>query len=90
MKKSTKKLASKTVGFKANKDKLDKELNDEVQQFILHQGMDMFLDVCQGTINKLLIIKGLVTSDELRKAYLADIKCAAQRETKAARASSQQ
>ena len=61
--------ASKSI---SSKD-LDQNLCDAAAILIRDRGLLVLLDVCQGTINKVLIQKGIVTSDELRDAYMADI-----------------
>jgi hypothetical protein len=52
----------------------DQELKDLATKFIEKNGMLEFLDLSQGTINKILVSKGIVTVSELRDAYTANIK----------------
>ena len=52
------------------------------RKFIQQYGLLCLLDVCQGTINKILVTKGFVTVDELCDIYRRDIQNAFVREEK--------
>ena len=56
----------------AKSDK-DQELRDKARAFVYKHGESVFLDVCQGVVNKILVEKGIVTADELRDSYLRDL-----------------
>ena len=63
---------SRPVSKKASKpvlDDADKALKARASQFVSKHGMVALLDVCLGALNKLLVIKGILTSVELREAY---------------------
>lgn len=51
----------------------DQKLVDVSREFILKHGKLDFLDLCLGTINKILVEKKIVTKSELSEAYMADI-----------------
>jgi len=65
---------------RSNSPTKDERLRSESRQFIKKYGLLNFLDVCQGTVNKVLVMKGLVTVEELRDAYLTDIMKASVKE----------
>lgn len=58
-----------------NRDnELDAELRVVAKEFIDKFGMFVFLDVCQGTVNKILVTMGIISSKDLRDAYLLDLR----------------
>lgn len=56
------------------KKQLNQKLRDVSNDFVGRHGSMVFLDVCQGVINKILVKKGIATVEELRDAYLEDIE----------------
>ncbi len=69
--------------IKAKRDAEDLILRKEAAAFVKQHGLIVLLDVCQGTINKILVKKGIVSVSELRDAYITDIRIAASRGAKA-------
>ena len=63
-------MQSKSLTRKA----LNQGLRDAAAELVRRHGSVLLLDVCQGTINKMLVSKGIVTSDELRDAYMTDVQ----------------
>lgn len=56
--------------------KEDDVLRKIARDFVERHGLVRFLDLCQGTINKVLVKKGIITSNDLRDAYINDIQVA--------------
>ena len=52
---------------------LDEKLHNESTDFIREHGLLLFLDICHGSLNNLLVKKGVITSDELRDEYLVSL-----------------
>ena len=55
-------------------NELDQKLREVSRELITKYGLPVLLDVCQGTVNKILVKKGIVTVSELRSAYTEDIQ----------------
>jgi hypothetical protein len=61
----------------------DQRLRDLAAELVEKHGIIVLLDVCQGVVNKTLVRKGIVTSAELRDAYVEDVERALARGAKA-------